>query len=118
MGLTLLIFIGIVILILLKLLAILKVDKKDTQNKPFDLSLIALGSLVLNWTLYLTEFYVALPHKISEAIFVPVWFAVCILGFVASYREFWNNRILAILIGGLSAISSIIGLLLLAIGRM
>lgn len=118
MGLTSLVFIGVVCVMLLMVLFISKADKKDVQKKPHPLSLLGLGSIVLNWVLYLTGFYAMLPHEISDIIFMPIWFIVCIVGIVVALKEFGNNLVFAVLNGGLSVISFIIGILLLIIGSM
>lgn len=118
MGLTSFVFIAIVFIVGLMGLLIFKADKKEVQKRPNLLSLIVLGLLVLNWVLYFASFYVVLPQGISEVIFMPIWFILCIAGIVVGLREFRNNYIFAVLSGGLSVISSIFGILLLIIGSM
>ncbi len=118
MTLTLFIFIGIVLFILLMLFLTYKVNKTDRRKQPFTFSLVALGLIVLNWILFLTNTYVMLPHKISEIIFTPIWFIVSIVGFIAGLKEFRNNLVLALLIVSVSVISSIIGFLSILIGSM
>ena len=118
MGLTSLVFIGIAFAILFMLLLIFKADKKDVQKKPHLLSLLALGLIILNWVLCLTGFYAILPQEVSEVVFLPIWFIVCIIGIIAAFRECSNNLVFAVLNAGLSVISFIIGILLLLIGSM
>ncbi len=63
-------------------------------------------------------FYALLPKKISEFLFLPIWFFLCILGFITFWREWENNRVFSICIGFLSLTSFLFGLLLLVISGM
>lgn len=118
MNFTVFIGIGIVLVILVMSLLIFKADKKYIRKKPCLLSLIALGLITLNWVLYLIGFYVMIPEKVSDLIFIPIWFLVCAFSLIAASKGFRNNYILSVLNGGLSIISSIFGVLLLIIGSM
>ena len=118
MGLTSYIAIGIAFVVLTMVLLMFKADKKDIKRKPHLLSWLALCLIILNWVLYLFGFYAMLPQKIGNPIFIPIWFLVCIISFIAAVKEFRNNRIFAIVSGGLSVLSSIFGVLILIIGSM
>lgn len=118
MGLTSYIAIGIAFIVLTMVLLIFKADKRNANNKPYLLSLSALCLIILNWVLYLFGFYAMLPQKIGNSIFIPIWFLVCIISFIAALKEFRNNRIFAIVNGGLSIFSSIFGVFILVIGSM
>ena len=72
-------------------------------------------SIFWNWILYLTNFYSLLPEKVNRFIFLPIWFFLCVLGFIVFAREWKNNRIFSISIGFLSSISFLFGLLLLVL---
>lgn len=97
---------------------IFKAGKRNTKNKPYLLSLLALSLIILNWVLYLVGFYAIIPEKIGDLIFLPVWIIVSIIGFIAAYKEFSNNRIYAVVNGGLAIISSTVGMLAWGIGNM
>jgi len=92
--------------------------QRPNRQKPSLFSLSALGLLVLNLILFLTDSYGRLPLKISEIIVFPFWFLICLLGAIAAWKEIKNNQIFAALNGGLAAITFIVGLLLLLIGSM
>lgn len=118
MGLTSFIFIGIAFVIPLMLLFLFKGNVKYRRKKPYLISLLALGIIILNWMLYLTSFYAVLPPEVSEAVFMPIWFIICIFVIISAFREYGNNFVIAILNAGLSVISLIIGFLLFLIGSM
>ncbi len=68
--------------------------------------------------LYLSTFYALLPEKISEFLFLPIWFFLCILSFITFWREWRNNRVFSICIGFLSFISFLFVLFLLVLSGM
>ena len=108
--------IGFVVIVMIAL--IFKLNKRNSNNKPRLLSLLALGLIILNWILYLSGFYAMIPEGIGDLIFLPVWFIVSIIGFIAAYRELRNNRIFIVVNGGLAIISFITGMLAWAIGNL
>lgn len=118
-------FIGIVIGVIVTsmIFLILKANKSNINNKPNLFSLVALGLIILNWViylvaLYLTDSYIIIPGKIGDFIFIPLWFIVSIIGLVAAYKEFRNNRTFAIVVFGIAIINGIVGMLLWGIGNM
>ena len=115
--------IGIIIISMIFIILNIKTNKRNINNKPYLLSLVALGLIILNWVaylavLYLNDFYIVIPGKLGDFIFTPIWFIVSIIGFVAAYKEFKNNRIFAVLVSGLAIINSIVGMLLWGLGNM
>lgn len=115
--------IGIGIIVISMIFLILKVNKKNVNNKPYLLSLVALSLIILNWAiylivLYLTDYYIVIPGRVGNFIFTPIWFIVSIIGLIAAYKEFKNNRIFAVIICGLAIINSIVGMLLWGMGNM
>lgn len=117
MHLTSYIGIGVVIIAIGMMFFILK-SSENNNNKPHLFSLVAFGLIILNWALYLFNFYVIIPKKIGDLIFLPVWIIVTVIGFVAAYSEFGNNRTFSIVNGGLGIISSLVGMLAWGIGNM
>ncbi len=87
-------------------------------NRLYLQSIIVCLLFFTNWILYVTTFYSLLPEKISEFIFLPIWFFLCILGFITFWREWGNNRVFSICIGFLSLTSFLFGLLLLVLSGM
>ena len=119
MSLTLLLLIFILIPFLSALSLIFITVKKGTfLKRPSLQSIIVCILFFTNWILYLTTFYSLLPEKVSEFIFLPIWFFLCILGFIVFMREWRNNRVFSICIGFLSFISFLFGLLLLLLSGM
>lgn len=115
--------IGIGIIVISMIFLILKVNKKNVNNKPYLLSLVALSLIILNWAiylivLYLTDYYIVIPGRVGNFIFTPIWFIVSIIGLIAAYKEFKNNRIFAVVVCGLAIINSIVGMLLWGMGNM
>ncbi|MCU4820966.1 hypothetical protein PDN49_03560 [Bacillus cereus] len=91
------------------------VKKGEFSKRPYLQSIIVCLLFFTNWILYVTTFYSLLPEKISEFIFLSIWFFLCILGFITFWREWGNNRVFSICIGFLSLTSFLFGLLLLVI---
>ncbi|PKJ55970.1 hypothetical protein [Bacillus sp. SN10] len=119
MTLTLLLLIFIFIAFFSALTIILVIVKKgEFSKRPYLQSTIVCILFFTNWILYLTSFYTLLPEKISEFLFLPTWFFLCILGFIAFWREWRNNRVFSICIGFLSFMSFLFGLLLLVLSGM
>ncbi|WP_410990339.1 hypothetical protein [Bacillus cereus] len=94
------------------------VKKGEFSKRPYLQSIIVCILFFTNWILYLSTFYALLPEKISEFLFLPIWFFLCILGFITFWREWENNRVFSICIGFLSLTSFLFGLLLLVISGM
>ena len=119
MTLTLLLLIFIFIAFFSVLTIILATVKKGAFSKrPYLQSIIICILFFTNWILYVTTFYSLLPEKVSEFIFLPIWFFLCILGFIAFWHEWRNNRVFSICIVFLSFISFLFGLLLLVLSGM
>ncbi|PFM93320.1 hypothetical protein COD05_17240 [Bacillus cereus] len=94
------------------------VKKREFFKRPHFQSIIVCILFFTNWILYLSTFYALLPERVSEFLFLPIWFFLCILGFIAFWREWRNNRVFSICIGFLSFISFLFGLLLLVLSGM
>ena len=112
-----------IIVVLSMIFFIYKTNKGNIKDKPYLLSSISLSLFILNWlvyltVLYLTDYYIVIPGKIGNFVFMPIWFIISIIGLIASYREFRNNRTVAIVVGGIAIINSIVGLVLLGMGNM
>ncbi|MFA2563935.1 hypothetical protein [Bacillus wiedmannii] len=119
MTLTLLLLFFIFITFILALTIIFTTVKKgEFFKRPHLQSIIVCILFFTNWILYLTTFYGLLPEKVSEFIFLPIWFFLCILGFIVFWREWRNNRVFSICIGFLSFISFLFGLFLLVLSGM
>ncbi|MFZ3195699.1 MAG: hypothetical protein WA181_05785 [Bacillus mycoides] len=105
MPLTLLLLIFIIIPFISALALIFMTVKKGTfLNRPYLQSFIVCTLFFTNWILYLTNFYSLLPEKVSQFIFLPIWFFLCVLGLIVFTREWKNNRVFSISIGFLSSI--------------
>ncbi|EJQ47961.1 MAG: hypothetical protein M3000_04855 [Bacillus wiedmannii] len=94
------------------------VKKGEFSKRPYLQSIIVSILFFANWILYLTSFYGLLPEVVSEFIFLPIWFFLCILGCIVFWHEWRNNRVFSICIGFLSFISFLFGLLLLVLSGM
>lgn len=110
MTLTLLLLIFMLIAFFLALTIIfVTVKKREFSKQPYLLSIIVCILFFTNWILYLSTFYALLPEKISEFLFLPIWFFLCILGFITFWREWRNNRVFSICIGFLSLLVFYLG---------
>lgn len=115
---TLLLLIFMLIAFFLALTIIFVTVKKRVFQTALLQSIIVCILFFTNWILYLLTFYALLPEKISEFLFLPIWFFLCILGFITFWREFRNNRVFSICLGFLSFISFLFGLFLLVLSGM
>ena len=111
-------YIGIVILILAIGMMVFISRSSKENNRPHLFSLVAFGLIVLHWALYLFNFYATIPESIANIIFLPAWILVSVVGFVAAYKEFGNNRTFSLINSGLSIISFVVTIPLWVIGNM
>ena len=118
-------FVGIVIgvIVISMIFLIIKANKSNVHNKPKFFSLLALGLIILNWViylvaLYLTDSYIIIAGKIGDFIFIPIWFIVSIIGLLAAYKEFRNNKSFSVVVSGLAIINAIVGMVLWGISKM
>ncbi len=119
MTLTLLLLVFILIAFISALTIIfITVKKGGFFNRPYLQSIIVCILFFTNWILYLSTFYALLPEKISEFLFLPIWFFLCILGFITFWREWRNNRVFSICVVFLSFISFLFGLFFLLLSGM
>ncbi|MDM5187954.1 hypothetical protein QUF99_11625 [Bacillus sp. DX4.1] len=108
-----------IFIILLTLFSIFTFLKNNTHlNRPYRHSLIVIILCLGHWILVLTGFYGLLPTHISDFIFLPIWFFICILGFIVFIKEWKNNRIISVSVGTFSFISLLFELLLHGISNM
>lgn len=115
--------IAIGVIVISMIFLILKSNKKNVNNKPNLFSYVALSLIILNWFIYLaglyhTDSYIIILGKIGDLIFIPLWFIVSAIGFLAAYKEFRNNKSFAVVVSGVSIINTIVGMILWAIGNM
>ncbi|WP_369900203.1 hypothetical protein [Bacillus manliponensis] len=119
MSFTILFLLFIIFIVLLTLFFIFATVKQNKYIKrPRKQSLVIISVYIVHLVLTLTGFYNALPPSISEFLFLPTWFFMCILGFIVSIKEWKNNRILSLCAGSISFISFLFGLLLMGISNM
>lgn len=118
MGVTLYIFLAIIIIVIGITLLRSEADKDLYKKKPLLFSIMALGLVVLNWILLLSDIYDVLSEKIGDIVFQTIWFSICIIGIVSSLKEFKNNIFIALLTGVLTTISLMMGGVLFLIGCM
>lgn len=64
--------------------------QKDEEIKKF--SIAALGILSAQWVLFLTGFYIILPHAAAEKIFTSAWVVSAAVGFIGAAWERGNNQ--------------------------
>ena len=117
MKLTQIIFISMLLTAIIMVLMLIKGKKGGFNKKTSLLPLTTFTLIIFNWLLYLFGFYAVLPVHIGDAVFLPIRYLLCIAGLVIAFKEYKKNRILAILNGGISIITSIFGILLIVISH-
>ncbi|PEY32307.1 hypothetical protein CN354_22000 [Bacillus cereus] len=115
-----LLLLAFVFLIILTTLASIFITLKNQKylNRPYRHSFIVMTLFLGHWILVLTSFYTLLPDYISDFIFLPIWYFLCILGFMVFIKEWKNNRIISVSVGAFSFISLLFGMLLQGISNM
>ncbi|MFB7155692.1 MULTISPECIES: hypothetical protein [unclassified Lysinibacillus] len=91
-------------------------DKKG--NPPRKISYVLVGLLVFHWVFYLVSGYALLPTNIADAVFIPVWLALCLAGAITAIYEFKNNKAFAIPVAGLTIISLLLCIFSYGISKM
>lgn len=122
MSLLLYIEIVIAVVVIIMMFLIFTRDKRKARNKPHLISIVALSLIILNWVVYVFDFYVITSERLGDLVIhintIPLWIAVSIIGFIVAYKDFNNNRAFAVVNGGLAIINSLIGILAWGIGNM
>ncbi|AWC28332.1 hypothetical protein [Bacillus cytotoxicus] len=119
MSMTLLLLTFIIFIVILALAFICITLKRGTYlGRPYRYSLIVMSLVLMHWILVLTHFYTLLPNYISDFLFLPIWYFLCILGFIVCVKEWRNNRIVSICVSVFSFINFLFGMLLQAISNM
>ncbi|EEL51280.1 MULTISPECIES: hypothetical protein [Bacillus cereus group] len=115
-----LLLLAVVFLIILITLTFIFITLKNRTyvNRPYRHSLVVIALFLGHWVLVLTSFYTLLPDNVSNFIFLPIWYFLCILGFMVFIKEWKNNRIIAVSVGAFSFISLLFGMLLQGISKM
>lgn len=113
-----LVLIGVVVLLMFIVPAVMSDKNSEEGKKPYKISWIILGLLVLNWLLFLTDSYSLMPASISDLIFIPGWVILSVAGIVAVIYEFKKNKGFAVSLAGLTTMSLLFTLLTYGIGKM
>jgi hypothetical protein len=110
--------VGSIIVLLVAFQVINSVSNNNKEAGYFAFSKVIIVLLVSNWILFLSGGYGLFPHDISEAIFVPIWSVLGVMGMAAVLVEWKMNNRIATMIGGLSIISLLFSLLAGGMGSM
>lgn len=93
--------------------------KKDKKGKPpRKISYVLVGLLVLHWLFYLVSGYALLPINMANAVFVPIWLALCVGGTITTVYEFKHNKVFAISVAGLTIISLLLCIFSYGLSKM
>lgn len=110
--------IGVIVLLMFIVPAVISVRKSEEGKRPYIISWVILGLLVLNGLLFLTDSYSLLPADIADVVFVPVWLILCAAGIISVVYEFKKNKGFAVSMGGLISISLLFIFLVSGISKM
>lgn len=113
-----LVLIGVIVLLMFVVPAVISNKNSEEGKKPYKISWVVLGLLVLNWFLFLTNSYSLMPANISDLIFTPIWVILSVAGIVAVVYEFKKNKGFAVSLAGLTTISLMFAVLSYGIGEM
>ncbi|KAB8138100.1 hypothetical protein F9U64_06550 [Gracilibacillus oryzae] len=114
------ILLGMVLVVLLavSVIAFIIVQTFGNGAAPLKLSYISFGLLVMQWILFLTDFYAIFPNEIGDVVFMPAWFIACGFGAIAIIREWKNNSAVAVVLAVLTGLSFIMAVFINGIGNM
>ncbi len=113
-----LIVVGIIACLTFVIPAFLAVTNGKKKNPPRKISYVVVGLLIFHWIFFLVNGYGLLPQSIADAVFTPIWLALCLAGAITATSEFMNNKIIAIPIAGLTIISLLFTVLSYSISKM
>lgn len=113
-----LIVVGIIVFLTFVIPAILAVTDGKKRKPPRKISYVVVGLLIFHWIFFLVNGYALLPPSIADAVFIPIWLALCLAGAITAIWEFMNNKIIAVSIVGLTIISLIFTVLSYGISKM
>ncbi|WOV84378.1 hypothetical protein PGH26_00070 [Sporosarcina jeotgali] len=100
-----LIVVGIIACLTFVIPAFLAVTNGKKRKPPRIISYVVGGLLIFHWIFFLVNGYALLPPSIADAVFTPIWLALCLAGAITAISEFMNNKIIAIPMAGLTIIS-------------
>lgn len=110
--------VGIIAFLTFIIPAFIAVRKDKKGNPPQKISYVIVGLLILHWVFYLVSGYALLPRAIADAVFIPVWLALCVAGTITAIYEFKNNKVFAIPVAGLTIISLLLCIISYGISKM
>lgn len=117
-SLIILMLVGIIVLSTFIISVFIAVRKDKTRNKPLKISYVLIGLLVLHWIFYLVSGYALLPTNIANAVFIPIWLALCVIGTIITIYEFKNNGVFAISVASFTIISLLLWIFSYGISKM
>lgn len=117
-SLIILIVVGIIAFLTFIIPAFIAVRNDKKRKPPRKISYVILGLLILHWLFYLVSGYALLPTNIADAVFIPVWLALCVAGAIVAIYEFKNNKPFAIPVAGLTIISLLLVIFSYGISNM
>ncbi|MEK3765454.1 hypothetical protein [Solibacillus sp. FSL K6-4121] len=110
--------VGIIAFLTFSIPVFIAVRKVHKGNPPRKFSYVIVGLLVFHWVFYLISGYALLPTNIADAVFIPVWLALCVAGAITAIYEFKNNKVFAIPVAGLTIISLLLCIFIYGISKM
>ncbi|SES27780.1 hypothetical protein SAMN04487944_13218 [Gracilibacillus ureilyticus] len=119
MGISVVMF-GMIAFILLGLIVIpvIIIGTFGNGSPPLKFSYISFVLLTIQWTLYLTGFYVWLPVSVPDVAFTPIWFVICALALISVVREWKNNPAVSFVLLVLTGISFIFAVFIYGLSNM
>ena len=113
-----LIIVGIIAFLMFVIPAFLAVNNGEKRKPPRKISYVVVVLFIFHWIFFLVNGYALFSPSIADAVFTPIWLALCIAGAITAIWEFKNNKIIAIPIAGLTIISLIFTILSYGISKM
>ncbi|MFK3959951.1 hypothetical protein [Pseudalkalibacillus hwajinpoensis] len=113
-----LIVLGTIAILTFIVTPIIAARKNEKGNPPRNISYVIVGLLGLHWVFFLWGGYALLPVKMADALFMPVWVVLCVLGLLIAIYEFKNNKGFSIPVAGFIAISLLFSIFINGISNM
>lgn len=108
----------LVLLILILAMIVISIAIQDVDARPYKVTYLFLGTVCIQWGLYLTGIYASLPEDSASWIWDATWIGIVCIGLLASILEFKKSIILSILLVSFAGFQLLFFLFSLFISRM
>lgn len=100
------------------IVSVILVKKQPRRVSPYRGSALSLSAIIINWLLFLIDFYVLLPVGVADFLFTFVWVVLILAAGFFSLKEFRNNRAFAVFLSAITFNTAALVVVMHGIGGM